>query len=236
MRKYIVRYGRNKIYFVLKRRDRRTLVISVLPDLSVVVSAPHTVTLHDIIKKVKKHSRWIIDKIEYFKTFQLQRSPKRYISGETHYYLGRQYRLKVVKSDSNAVNINNPYLYIYTTRKGDSNYNRRLLYRWYREKAMVKFDVICQALLKKLKKYGINSPVVKIRIMKSRWGSCNSYKQTIILNTELIKAPSHCIEYVIMHELCHIKHPNHNRQFYDFLALVMPDWVDRKKKLEKVVL
>jgi len=236
MTQYTVNYGRNKISFVLRCSNRKTLAISVFPDLSVVVSAPQKVTIQAILEKVKKRAKWIIDKIEYFKAFHPQRLPKRYVSGETHHYLGRQYRLKVVSSKQNTVKLNGQYLYIYTAKKEDSNYNRRLLYEWYREKAIIKFNIIYQALLKKLRKYGINSPVLRVKTMKSRWGSCNSHKETITLNTELVKAPSHCIEYVIMHELCHIKYPNHNRQFYDFLALVMSDWIERKKRLEEVVL
>ena len=236
MKLYTVNYGRNKISFALRRGNRKTLTISVLPDLSVVVLAPQKVAIKAILERVKRRAKWIIDKIEYFKAFQPHGLPKRYISGETHRYLGRQYRLKVISNKHNFVKLSGQYLYIYTARKGDSDYNRKLLYKWYRERAIIKFNIIYRALLKKLRKYGINGPVLKVKTMKSRWGSCNSHKQTIILNTELIKAPSHCIEYVIMHELCHIKYPNHNRQFYDFLALVMPDWIERKKRLEKVVL
>ena len=72
--------------------------------------------------------------------------------------------------------------------------------------------------------------------MKSRWGSCNTSKKQVLLNTELIKAPTHGIEYVIMHELCHLKHPNHDNKFYGFLNIVMPDWKQRKERLEKAFL
>ena len=83
-------------------------------------------------------------------------------------------------------------------------------------------------------KYGVAYPTLKIRYMTSRWGSCQPKKGIITLNSKLIEAPRNCIEYVILHELVHFIHPNHSRQFWDFVAMMMPDWKERKKELEKI--
>ena len=236
MNQYTIAYGRNKIKFLLRQTDRKTLTISVSPDLSVMVSSPQHIPIRTILNRVQKRAGWIINKIEYFKDFQPLRPPKEYVSGETHRYLGRQYRLKVVANGKSEVKMKGPYLFLYTKSKDNTRRNKKLLYGWYRERAMDRFEATFNALLKRLQKYGINSPALKIKTMKARWGSCSAKKETVTLNTELIKAPSHCIEYVIMHELCHMKYPSHNRHFYDFLALVMPDWIERKRRLERVVL
>ena len=84
-----------------------------------------------------------------------------------------------------------------------------------------------------MKKYGIETPTLKIREMEKRWGSCLAKKKTISPNKRLIEASRNCIEYVMMCELCHLMHPNHSRQFYSFLTMLMPDWRNRKVYLDE---
>ena len=86
---------------------------------------------------------------------------------------------------------------------------------------------------KAIKKYGIEKPTLRIRDMETRWGSCLAKKRIITLNKRLLESPRNCIEYVVMHELCHLIHPNHSKQFYSFLTMLMPDWKERKIYLDK---
>lgn len=236
MDKHSIKYGKNTIEFVLNRNCRKSLKLSVLPDLSVFVVAPKEASLSLILEKVQKRARWIINKIEYFKRFLPFPAPKEYVSGETHSYYGRQYKLKIVPGKSNQVSLRNGLLHLVSSKNEDPKHNKRIIYEWYRDQAVEKFSGLLDQSIIAFEKHGIERPSLTIRTMKSRWGSCNSRKKKITVNTELIKAPSHCIEYVIAHELCHLKHPNHTRHFYDFLAQMMPDWIERKKRLEKVVL
>jgi len=90
--------------------------------------------------------------------------------------------------------------------------------------------------MEKLRKYDVKDPLLEIRIMKKRWGSCIASKNKIIINLELIKAPTHCIEYILVHELCHLKYPNHDKNFYSFMSKVMPDWKLKEERLEKAFL
>ena len=69
--------------------------------------------------------------------------------------------------------------------------------------------------------------------METRWGSCLVKKKIITLNKRLLEVPRNCIEYVVMHELCHLIYPNHSKQFYSFLTMLMPDWKERKDYLDK---
>jgi predicted metal-dependent hydrolase len=102
---------------------------------------------------------------------------------------------------------------------------------WYRERAKIKFAEIAESIIQRFKKYNVELTSLYIQNMKNRWGSCTP-KGKIILNTELIKAPKPCIEYVITHELCHLVHQRHTHAFYDLLTAEMPDWERWKNKLE----
>ena len=158
------------------------------------------------------------------------------MSGETHRYLNRQYRLKILPSEKNDVKLVGGYFIIKTRRKDDSKYNKNLLNDWYRSKAKIRFHRLMDDMLLKVNKYGLKKPTVVIKRMKTRWGSCVPKKDKIILNMELIRAPAHCIEYVILHELIHLKYSHHNKDFYDFLSLIMSDWQERKSKLEHITM
>jgi predicted metal-dependent hydrolase len=233
MNSYEIKYSDEVIKYTIERSKRKTLELSVLPDMSVRVVAPEEASVDKIKKTVVKRAFWILKQREYFTQFVPKESPRQYVSGETHRCLGRQYRLKIVESNEKNVKLEGKYLYIYTNKKNDKSLNKRLLYKWYKKHAEYTFERAVEKCLEKIEKYGIPNPELVIKIMKSRWGSCDSEKKKIIINTELIKAPSHCIEYVIMHELCHLKYPNHDNNFYKFLTLVMPNWKERKLRLER---
>lgn len=236
MTEHTVAYGQKAIRFSLEQKQRKSLKISVMPDLSVGVSAPKKFSVEKILRRVQRRGSWIVRQMEYFKSFMPKAPPRQFISGETHYYYGRQYRLKVRHAKKQDVKLKGKYILVYSLRPDSRPRTKRMLYEWYRSRAQQMFGVITKRCHERLKKYGIKIPDIDIKTMKSRWGSCVHTKGRIGLNTELIKAPSHCIEYVIMHEMCHLKYPNHTKHFYNFLTLVMPDWEKRKARLERVVL
>lgn len=207
-----------------------------MPDMSVGVSAPHTFSIEKILHKVQRRASWIMRQINYFNSYMPKEPPRQFISGETHYYYGRQYRLKVMLAKKQNVKLKGKYIFVYSLRPESRPRTKRLVYEWYRARAQQMFIVIVNRCHERLEKYGIKLPAIDVKAMKSRWGSCVYTKGRIGLNTELIKAPSHCVEYVIMHEMCHLKYPNHTKHFYNFLSLVIPDWEKRKARLERVVL
>jgi predicted metal-dependent hydrolase len=110
-----------------------------------------------------------------------------------------------------------------------------LLERWLRERSRQRFERSVTECSERLRRYGVARPELRLRRMKKRWGSCTP-RGVIHLNPQLIKAPSHCIDYVVMHELCHLKHPHHGSAFYELLRRLMPDWERRKRRLEQVTL
>jgi len=222
------------IKYYLEKRDRKTMQINVYPNFSIKVIAPFDISKSKIDKRLKKRASWIIKQLNYFEDFPPKMPKRKYISGETHRYLGKQYRLKVLSSKLEEVKLIAGYINIYSKSKNNAEHNKMLLDKWDRLHAVKMFRKIMNKLLTKLNKYGINAPVLKVKKMKKRWGSCIPNKKVVILNDLLIKTPVGCIEYVLCHELCHLKYPNHDKGYYNFLSRVLPNWKERKRKLEHI--
>ena len=232
--KHSIYFGKKEIKFDLIQTNRKSLGITVKPDSTVYVRSPINKSTVEVLKKVKHKAPWILKQIDRFDTIRPAIYEKEYISGESFYYLGRQYRLKVIKTDGeSSVKMKGGFIQV-TTDNQNGIRIKQLLEEWYLKLARKYFDKKVNLIYTKLKKYGISVPIVKIRTIKTRWGSC-SKNGNISLNSHLIKAPSHCIEYVIMHEFCHLKYFNHGKEYYELLTRVMPDWESRKKRLEKVI-
>ena len=232
--RYSVQFGGERIDFLLSYGDRKRLSISVHPDQSVTVKSPQGRTLEAVLGKVRKRGAWIVKQREYFERFQPLPPAKQYVSGETHLYLGRQYRLKVVKDESETAKLKGRFLYVYTRNKKDRSKVRGLVRGWYLDHARALLSHRFEVCLETAKRFRIPRPRVLLRRMRRRWGSCTK-SRNIVLNTELVRAPLHCIDYVIMHELCHLKFPDHGKGFYRLLSRCMPDWERRKQRLEQVI-
>lgn len=230
-----IEYGSHKIVFAVDRRDRRTLEIAVEPDLSVSIAAPACAAPEDIDTKVRKRAAWILKQQEFFRQF-LPRTPERqFIAGETHLYLGRQYRLKVRPGLIDRVRFYRGYIDIETIRPKTTTHIRDMVQAWYRERAKMKFEERLQLNRQRFASPdAVNPKALIVRKLSQRWGSMSPAGR-LILNTRLIEAPVDAIDYVITHELCHMIHPHHGAAFVKVLENVMPDWVSRKTKLEALM-
>ena len=212
------------------KKDVKNITLKVRPNGEAILTAPNSASDEHIKFIIQKRAKWIAQKRAFFASFKMPQ--KEYVSGEDFRYLGRSYRLKVVQSKEERIKLQRGYLELFVKDKSDLKRRENLIYEWYHEKAMIYFFNILQEF-NKIVKQDIKS--VKIRQMKTRWGSCNPYKSYINLNIELIKKPKACIEYVIFHELAHLLYPDHSKKFYDYLTLYMPDWQKRKEILERAV-
>ncbi len=228
-------FGGRSIRYDLTYSDRQNLTIDVHPDRRVVVKAPIGKAPADVAERVRNKAPWILRQIDYFERFQPLPTERQYIGGETHLYLGRQYRLKVIRSTHETVRLIGGRFKVYTTRRSDRDHIGKLIEDWYIGHARIALGRRLVECLKVADRAGISEPVVSIRKMKRRWGSCTKTDR-ITLNTELVKAPVHCIDYVIMHELCHLRYKNHSPAFWRLLSRLMPDWEARKKRLEEVII
>jgi len=237
MEKHSITYGNKIIEFELERKKVKNINLNVKPDMNVVVTASEQVPLDYILGFVKSKASWIIKNVGYFKEVQPEHTEKKvYLSGETFKYLGKQYRLKVIESDENeGVKYFRGYIYLSVKDRTSYTKKEKLINDWYRGKANEKFQESLDRIYPFVEKYGISRPEIQIRTMKARWGSCATDKQLILLNSELIKAPKMCIDYVVLHELIHFKYRNHDNDFYDFMTSLMPDWKQRKEILDEEV-
>ena len=238
MIRHSITYGDKTIDFEIIRKDVKNINLSVRPDMSIFVSANEKVPLQDILDFVHGKAPWLIKNTHYFEDAQPEHiSEKEYVSGETFKYLGRQYRLKVEESEEyEGVKFYQGYFYLYVKDKKNRVNKDKLMKAWFRSKAEATFLESLEKIYPIIQKYNINKPKIQIKTMKARWGSCLEDKGVIILNYELIKAPKLCIDYVVLHELVHFKYHNHDKQFYDFITSLMPDWKTRKEILDEEVI
>lgn len=240
-----IRYGAKAIQFDLIFSVRRTLEISVLPDRHVIVKAPDTKTVDEVKQRVQRRARWILKQQAYFTQYEYSETPKEYVSGESFRYMGKQYRLKVISIEPHNNNSKSPlskegvklsggYLRVYTNHKGERARVKSLVDQWYRRHAKRKFEERLTVCSEVMRKYGVVTPVMEIRKMKNRWGSCTPSRR-ILLNPKLIEFPTYCIDYVILHELCHLLYPYHSKEFYRLLHAILPEWVLIKRKLNSKI-
>lgn len=227
-------YGRDTIrYEVRFLASRQTLTIEVHPNSRVLVRAPVGCPEALIAELIQKRAGWISRQLAEFERYRPRTPPRQYVNGESHLYLGRQYRLKLVSGDAARVKLTRGRLLVNLPGEPDPERVKMLLHRWYLDRARTVFSDMVDASLRHFK--DIERPRLIVRAMQSRWGSLSGIG-TMTLNVNLVRAPRPCIEYVVIHELCHIKHRGHDVHFHKLLAQVMPDWEHRKQRLEAALL
>jgi hypothetical protein len=225
-----ITYGKETIEFSIIHVNRKTIEIAVHPDRSVVVKAPIGVDHDKIRTKVARRSGWIVRQRDYFRQFEPRTPKRRYVGGETHLYLGRHYRLKIAGGKHDAVKLTRGYFEIEVNGGISPEKIKRLLEAWYRNRAEEKFRESIDRCWR-LGKFSSAKPQLQIMRMRKRWGSLSA-KGRLTLNIDLIRAPRGCIDYVITHELSHLRYKNHGPGFYRLLDKLMPDWEKRKHRLE----
>ena len=227
-------YGTETIrYEVRFLASRQTLAIEVHPDSRVLVRAPVGCPEGVIAARVRKRAAWISRQLAEFERYRPRTPARQYVTGESHLYLGRQYRLKVLRGDTASVKLARGQLLVSLPGDADQDRVKALLHRWYLDRARAVFGEVLDNSLPRFK--GIARPRLIVRVMQSRWGSL-SRAGNMTLNVNLVRAPRSCIEYVVTHELCHTRHRDHDAKFFQLLGQMMPDWENRKRKLEAALL
>lgn len=213
------------VAYKLKRQRRKTLAIHVLDDASVEVRAPKWVAKREIEQFVVQRRDWVTAQQVKMREKLIQQP--QFSDGQVHQYLGQPVRLKVAEGRRSTANLERDGLHLVLPGSENPLRVKQLWLRWCREQAQSVFSLKLAFWLSKMPE-NTPEPQLKLRIMRRRWGSCSS-KQVITLNTHLIALPMDCIDYVVVHELCHLWELNHSQAFYRLLASVLPDWRAREQ-------
>ncbi len=227
-----VQFGRTRIEYRLRYAARKTLAIDVHPDLSVVVTAPTGSPDEAVAERVHKRAAWIVQQKRFFENYLPKLPPRRYVSGEAHRYLGKQYRLRVHQADADGVKMARGQINVGLADVSKKERVRPLVTGWFRQRAEAVFGEVFEGCAALAERHDIAADGFQIRKMSNRWGSCTAERR-VLLNPELIVAPLPCIEYVVVHELAHVKHHNHSADFYRLLKAMMPDWERRRERLNQ---
>ncbi len=227
-------YNFQDIVFRVIYSGRRSLGISVLPDSTVIVRVPYRTSLKTINRIVQEKAAWIIKHRDSYISMDNSKLNRLYYNGEKHLFRGNESILKIEKSSRNYIRFINGSIEISLDKTDSSEAIKRLLYIGYKNEAMILFPLILSSLIKKHEDQMFKPGGLIIRSMKRRWGSCSN-RGVITLSTELIKLSDKLIEYVILHELCHLKHHNHGTGYYNLLSSLYPDWKEARKELRKFI-
>ena len=229
-----VAYGDEQIAFTLRRQTARVVsrvAIHVEPDGRVEVDAPPATPLAEVLAAVRKRSRWISQHVAAAKARMAHVLPREYVSGESIHYLGKRYRLKVVVEPASAAEakLRGAFVVVNVPRH-DVDQIRACIDAWYRERAREVFDTRLKVVAEPLR-WVRQLPSFRLQFMTRQWGSC-SPSGRLTLNPWLVAAPREGIDYVLLHELCHLKHHDHSRSFYATLTRHFPGWEQVKERLD----
>lgn len=225
--------GREIVYH-LERKPVKNLNLRVHSDGRVFVSANRRVPFSVVEDFVSSKGTYILTAIDRFALLAQRRAkPREYVSGETICILGEERTLKVTQGEPESITLDDPCIHLTVKDPDDFSRKERLVRQFLDRQCLALYSEILNQWYPAFQHYGVDMPALRLRDMKSRWGSCHFTKGIITLNKRLLAAPRSCTEYVVLHELCHFIHPNHSKAFYDFLAALMPDWRERKHLLDK---
>jgi len=208
----------NNIAIDIMRTQRRKSISITIADNRVKIAVPYHLPQDQIDQLLKNKSKWIKEKL--FVQSQIQPARKKdYVSGEDFLYLGRHYRLKVLLGKKYLVELKNGYLTVYVKDKSKTAKTKRLIKQWYLKQASIYLIKKTEQLASTL---SLTFNFSKVREYKSRWGSCST-SGNIFYNWRLVMAPPKIIQYVVFHELMHLKEHNHSPKFWKMLRSAYPD-------------
>lgn len=228
-----VRWGTTDIDYAIRRSNRRaTVSISVDAAGHVVLTAPSTASRERLDRLVHVKAAWIVARLRGARA-STRPAPREMLSGETFLYLGRQYRLRVDidQSQLRPLVLHDGIMHVRLPRglpaARRADYVRASLVDWYRRRATAQLPAHVSRWASRLK---LPEPPLLIREQKKRWGSCTASGR-VQLNWRIVQAPRALIEYVVAHELAHLRHPDHSAAFWAALATAMPDYERRQRAL-----
>ncbi|MBK9002183.1 MAG: M48 family metallopeptidase [Myxococcales bacterium] len=231
-----IQFGLTTIPFLVRRSNRRTTVaLTVGPTGKLVVTAPPKTSIDKLNGLVRTKARWVVERIKRTSDVPPAHSCREFVSGETVLYLGRQYRLKVVSGgEGDCAALHGRWLHVPVVGPLHGSIRaravRHALRGWLKSHAERRLPLRLAAICKR---FGIDVPLIVVREQRKRWGSCDA-KGTLRINWRIIQAAPSLIDYVLVHELVHLRHQNHTRAFWAEVERMMPDYDERRRKLRRI--
>lgn len=213
-------------------KDIKSVRLKIFPNGRICLSVPIGTPDTWIVDFLQSKLPWIEEKSKAFEETKSIEKEEHICSGGSIRILGRQYIIKLEEAKQKRIFIEDDKLFLQTTCLGNQDDIDSQFNNWWQKTAKAYFVSVVNAMYPIIKKHGVDMPDVYVKKMTTLWGSCSRASRKISLNFYLYKAPMPCIEYVILHELAHFLYPKHNRDFYDFLTIYMPDWKERKNILD----
>jgi predicted metal-dependent hydrolase len=221
----------NTLSYTLRRTGRRrTIGIIVEPDSRVVVLAPVAAELHRVEQIVRRRLPWIRRQRRSFEALPPPPLPRQWVAGETHRYLGRQYRLKLFAGSERSVRLVGGSFLVTLPNPANRAAVRHLMEGWYFQHAKALLSDRVRSVMASTTWLDIPTPPTTIRVLRRQWGSTTKSGR-ISFNVDLVKLPLPCVDYVVAHELVHLKIPSHRPAFWRMLGRVMPDWKRWRERL-----
>jgi predicted metal-dependent hydrolase len=232
--KHYINYNGKKIYYTLTRTKRKTIGIIIDRNGEVKIHAPYRASNSQICEVVRKKADWIERKVNEIKARNSKLICRQFVSGEKILYLGREYTLEILEKDSGKPEVlvreDTVSVCISPGLPGEDRKQavKEALTKWYRQR-------FSEIVNERVEKYSLQLKAapckVAIKDQKTMWGSC-SKKGNINLNWKLVMAPVEIIDYVIVHELCHLKVMNHSKEFWNLVASTLPNFHESKNWLK----
>ncbi len=213
-----------EVRYEFQRKRVKNINLRIKPDMSVHVSASPYVTVAELEHFMRQKEDLILRALDRFSESGAEQEAPQYENGDIVQLLGKDYPLRIEKSGKNAVLFDGESVVLCVKDTADLELKRKTLDKWLRERCSEVVDESCKRLYPVFEKHGVPWPEIRIRTMKSKWGSCMPQKRVLTFNTNLIAAPQECIDYVVAHEFTHFLHPDHSERFYASLAETVPDW------------
>ena len=229
----VITFGGTRVPYTIRRSARRTktVAVSVDPRLGVLLAAPAHLTTPQLDAVVRRKARWIVERLRRAQTGESQRGPREWVSGEGVWYLGRHYRLKVHAAPAGDATLRGGWLHVDAPRSPQrADQVREAVVAWMRHHAARRFPERVQVWHQTV---GVPMPRVLIADQLKRWGSCSA-TGTIRLNWRIIQAPLRVVDYVVVHELVHLRHRGHGTDYWHAVGTVMPDYERRRDELRRI--
>lgn len=216
------------------KKDIKNMHLNVLPpEGRVRISAPYGTSDDAINLFAVKQISWIKKQVEKYKS-QERQTEREYVTGESHYLWGRRYKLEVNHSNrSNNVELKANKLLLTVRKNSTQKQRENVMNEWYRAELKAKLPAIIKEWEDKI---GVKVNDVRVKNMRTRWGTCNAKDKRIWLNLQLAKKPVYCLEYIVVHELVHLLEKNHTPAFVKYLDTFIPSWRVIKDELNSFIM